>query len=66
MDDVTQGGLIAAGLAVGIGVWLWIDRLRHPKSKCRTCKGAGRLHSSWTQRWRDCPDCDGGVRDSSK
>lgn len=66
MDDTTHGALIIAGLfALGIVV-VWIDRKLHPKSKCQTCKGTGRLRSSLSQRWKDCPNCDGGVRDRSK
>lgn len=63
MDDVTQGALVAAGLVVFFGGWWWIDRIRHPKSWCPTCGGKGRLNSSWSARWRDCEDCEGGIRD---
>jgi hypothetical protein len=63
VDDFTQGGLIAFCIAVFFGGWWWIDRLIHPKSWCPTCKRTGRLNSSWSQRWRDCPACSGGVRD---
>ncbi|MFD8558225.1 hypothetical protein ACFV1N_13170 [Streptosporangium canum] len=63
MDDVTQGGIIFAAIVIGLAAWWWLDRLRHPKSKCGTCRATGRLHSSWSARWRDCPNCSGGVRD---
>ncbi|MEV4246934.1 hypothetical protein AB0J63_26415 [Streptosporangium canum] len=63
MDDATQGGIIFAAIVIVIvALWLW-DRHRHPKTRCRTCVATGRLNSSWSARWRDCPDCKGGVRD---
>lgn len=63
VDDVTAGGFIAAGLVVFFAAWWWIDRIIHPKTWCSTCSKTGRLNSPWSVRWRDCPNCQGGVRD---
>ena len=66
MSDVEYGAMwFMLIVAVVIAVVVY-DRLRHPNSTCGSCSG-GRIYSSVSDRWRDCPACNGtGVRTNRK
>lgn len=62
--DARMGALWFAIIVIALIAAFVVSRSRHPKSKCGSCGGTGRKYSgflSW--RWRDCPNCKGGVFD---
>lgn len=62
MSDVEYGALWFALIVATTILVLFYDRLRHRLSTCRSCE-AGRIYSPFSDRWRDCPLCNGtGIR----
>ncbi|MEV4173959.1 hypothetical protein [Nonomuraea sp. NPDC049709] len=62
MSDAAMGGLWFALIVFMVVFLLAWDRARHRLSTCRRCTG-GRIYSPFSDRWRDCPLCNGtGVR----
>ncbi|MEV4287324.1 hypothetical protein AB0K40_17605 [Nonomuraea bangladeshensis] len=62
MSDAEMGAVWFVLIVTALLLTLAYDRLRHRMRACRRCTG-GRIYSPFSNRWRDCPLCQGtGIR----
>ena len=55
-----MNGALAVVALVLLGVLAYgFDLWRRPFTRCRRCKGTGRVAGSTSKRWGPCPKCTG-------
>ena len=55
-----MGSTLAIVALVVLAVALYaVDLRRRPFTRCRRCKGTGRVAGSTSKRWGPCPKCTG-------